>query len=403
MPAPAPLPPTVTPAVAAARAELGLVGELRAAWAPGRVNLIGEHTDYNGGFVLPIAIERTVALAGHGIPDPHVRLYSVHHGATATFSLDAPPSAQEPAGAPAWARYVAGVVAEARAAGLPLGGFAAAIAGDVPLGGGMSSSAALIVATLTWLAAINGWELAPLDLARMGQRAEHRGAGVQVGIMDHAASLLGRPGQAMLLDCRSLEYRYIPFQGAATRLLVCESGVAHALAASSGYNARRQECADAAARFAALLPERAIHTLRDVTERDLARLAHHLPETLRQRARHVVGENARVLAAVTALEADDISALGALVLASHASLRDDYAVSAPELDHIVEVATRRAEIPGARMIGAGFGGSVLIVLAEKDVEAIQADLRTMYQTPDGTPPTMHLLAPAGGPGTALIA
>ncbi len=402
MPSPIP-PPAVIPAVASAHADLGLSGEMRAAWAPGRVNLIGEHTDYNDGFVLPIAIERTVALAGQGVSGRGVRLHSVHHGETATFALDASPSARDPAGVPVWARYVAGVVAEAQAAGLPVRGFTAAIAGDVPLGGGMSSSAALIVATLTWLAEANGWNLAPLDLARLGQRAEQRGTGVQVGIMDHAVSLLGRSGQAILLDCRSLEYRYIPFQDATARLLICETGVEHALAASSGYNTRRQECHEATLRFAELLPERAIRSLRDVTERDVARLAHHLPDPLRQRARHVVTENARVLASVAALEAGDMSRLGALVLASHASLRDDYAVSVPELDRVVEIATRRPEIPGARMIGAGFGGSVLIVLSQHDVANVQADLREMYVTPNGAPPAMHLLAPAGGPGTMLIA
>ncbi|HKD74127.1 MAG TPA: galactokinase family protein, partial [Ktedonobacterales bacterium] len=208
------IPPPATLATQHARQTLHLDGELLAGWAPGRVNLIGEHTDYNDGWVLPVAVDRVVALAGQPAPSSDemvVRLYSVHHSEMATFSVAQPPSADDPQDVPLWARYIGGIVAEARDAGHQVHGFTATIAGDVPVGGGMSSSAALSVATLVWLDAAFHLGLDPLALARLAQRAETRGSGVRVGILDQAASVLGRPGQAVLIDCRSLATTYIPF------------------------------------------------------------------------------------------------------------------------------------------------------------------------------------------------
>ena len=402
------LPPTVATAAASARDALYLTGPLLAGWAPGRVNLIGEHTDYNDGWVLPIAIERTVALVGALTTAPDdslVQLYSVHHQAMASFSITDPPTAQATQGVPMWARYIAGVVGELHDAGLPVHGFSVAIAGDVPLGGGLSSSAALIMATLTWLNAALSLQLAPLDLARIGQRAETRGSGVRVGILDHAASVLGQPGQAMLIDCRSLNVQPIPFNLPDVSLLVCETGVEHSLA-TTGYNQRRSECEQVLQLLVDLLKaegdRRPIEALRDVNERDYQRLGGRIPQPLRNRAHHVVSENIRTLLAATILQQGHVTMFGNVVMASHASLRDEYEVSSPELDAVVEIATRRLGALGARMMGAGFGGSALIVTTNEMADDIIADLHTFYPERTGLQPVIHRLAPAGGTGTATI-
>lgn len=391
-----------------AREQLGLRGDVLAAWAPGRVNLIGEHTDYNGGFVLPIAIERCVALAGQMHPsdrDGVVRLYSAHHRQDARFTVAAPPTAMEPRGAPLWARYIAGVVGELRATGVEVPGFSAAVAGDVPLGGGLSSSAALIMATLTWLCAALNLTRDPLDLARLGQRAEARGAGVRVGILDHAAAVLGRPGMAILIDCRSFAWEPIPFALPEVGFLICETGVERSLA-SSGYNQRVAECEAAVAAFASALAAdgdaRAVTTLRDLTERDYDRLAGSVPEPARRRARHVLTENTRVLTAAAALRAGEAELFGRRLLQSHASLRDDYAVSVPELDAVVAIATRQPGALGARLVGAGFGGGALVVARAAALPAIAAALQRDYPAQTGRQPTIHRLTAAGGPGSAVL-
>lgn len=396
-------------AAAAARKKFQLAGELLAGWAPGRINLIGEHTDYNDGWVLPVAIERVVALAGKVAVAPDdriVRLYSVHHREKASFSLAQPLTAASLQNVPLWARYIAGAIGEVRDAGLPVCGFTAAIAGDVPLGGGMSSSAALIIAALTWLDAAFQLNQRPLDLARLGQRAEIRGSGVRVGILDHAASVLGRPGQAVLIDCRSLSYSYVPFHLPDVGLLICETGIERSLA-SSAYNERRTQCEAAVTTMARVLhaegETRAITALRDITERDFLRLAGHIAEPARRRARHVINENIRTLNAATALASGDPIAFGQLVLASHASLRDDYAVSIPELDAVVEIATQVTDTLGARLVGAGFGGGALIVAPIDALPVITAALMTHYPQRCGRQPMIHRVAAAGGPGAALLA
>lgn len=402
-------PPTVASAAQAAREALHLTGPLLAGWAPGRVNLIGEHTDYNDGWVLPIAIERTVALVGQLADDPanaQVRLFSVQYQEMASFSTDDPPTAQATQSVPLWARYIAGVVGEWRAAGLPVRGFSAAIAGDVPLGSGLSSSAALIMAALTWLNAAFVLAQAPMALARLGQRAETRGSGVRVGILDHAASALGQPGQAMLIDCRSLNVQPIPFNLPDVTLLVCETGVERSLA-ETGYNTRRSECEQVLQRFVELLraegDPRPIEALRDVNEHDYQRLGGRIPQPLRNRARHVLSENIRTLLTATILQKGHVTMFGNVIMASHASLRDDYEVSSPELDAVVEIATGRLGSLGARMMGAGFGGSVLIVAPTEMADDITADLLARYPERTGRQPTLHRLTPAGGPGTATVA
>ncbi|HEX8037001.1 MAG TPA: galactokinase [Ktedonobacterales bacterium] len=377
------------------------------AWASGRVNLIGEHTDYNEGFVLPVAIDRVVALAGRPTPGATSHCYSVHHRQRAYFhtgpdALAATASGSSPVNLPLWIRYVRGVIAEfgAQPGTTPTPAFDAAIAGDVPVGGGMSSSAALEVTVATFAAALGGPTFPPMTTAHLCQLAEQKSTGAMVGIMDQAASCLGRPDHAMLLDCRSLAYDYIPMRLPGILLAVYDTGVSHSHA-SSGYNERRRQCEEAVAILAQAVatetPARAIHSLRDITADDLARHGHLLSDVLLRRARHVVSENARVHQAVEALTSGDIAALGALLYASHASLRDDYEVSCPELDAVVEIARAIPGVVGARMMGGGFGGSALILVRNDAQSALESALATQYPIRTNRTGAMHICQVAGGP------
>ena len=402
IPAPADL------AADSARTRQRLTGPLLVSWSPGRVNLIGEHTDYNEGYVLPIAIERVVAVAGQVSPDQEdrsVRLYSVHHHQSAILPLDHLPSAEQPEGQPLWALYVAGVLGELRQAGVRLKGFSASIAGDVPTGQGLSSSAALVMATLIWLNEALRLRHRPLQLARLGQLAETRGTGLRVGILDHAASILGRPDQAVLIDCRSMQYEYIPFQLPQVSLFVCDSGIERSLV-SSGYNLRRGECEIAlAALQQALAGEGVAETpraLRDVSLRQLQRLGGHIPEPARQRAWHVLSENERTLSAVQALREQKAARFGELILASHASLRDNFAVSSSELDALVEIATQDPGAYGARVVGGGFAGGVLIVAPADLRDRIAERIFAAYPARTGRQPELVPVRPTGGPGHRIV-
>ncbi len=353
------------------------------AWAPGRANLIGEHTDYNLGWVLPVALDRVVAVAGRPTATPDLRLFSVHHQQAARYPIPADlANAEVDQSLPFWARYIQGVWRELAALdALPrptqARGASAAFAGNVPVGGGLSSSAALEVAAATFAEALGAPALPPMTMAQLCQRAEQRSVGVRVGIMDQAASCLGRADQALLLDCRSLDYEYVPFHLPEITLAVYDTRVPHTLA-TSGYNERRSQCEQAVALLAPIVqretPGRVVESLRDVTPTDLARHGAALPDIPLRRARHIVSENARVLAAVAALRAGDAATLGALIYASHASLRDDYAVSCAELDAVVEIARTVPGVVGARMMGAGFGGNVLALVCRAALPALEARL-----------------------------
>ncbi len=377
------------------------------AWASGRVNLIGEHTDYNEGFVLPVAIDRVVALAGRSVPGAAIHCYSLHHHQRASFDADPATLTTSapgpgPHNLPLWIRYVRGVIAEitAQPGAKPTPAFDAAIAGDVPVGGGMSSSAALEVAVATFAAALGGPTFPPMTPAHLCQLAEQKSTGAMVGIMDQAASCLGRPDHAMLLDCRSLAYDYIPMHLPGIHLAVYDTGVSHSNA-TSGYNERRHQCEEAvtilAHAIAAESPTRAIHSLRDISESDLARHGHALPDVLLRRARHVVTENARVLLAVEALKSNNTSTLGTLLYASHASLRDDYEVSCAELDAVVEIARDIPGVVGARMMGGGFGGSVLILVQHDAQTALEAALALHSPLRTGQTGAIHICQVSGGP------
>ncbi len=401
------LPPPIAEQITAeAREHLHLQGRMLAAWAPGRVNLIGEHTDYNGGWVLPVSVARVMCLGGQiDSEGGTVRLYSPRYQQIVSFNIADPPTAARDQGQPLWARYVAGAVSVLQEQGRTIPGFSAALDGDVPLGGGMSSSAALIVATLTWLDAALGLGLAPLDAARIGQLAEQLGTGVHVGILDHAASTLGARGHATLIDCRSLDFQHIPLALEGASLLICDSGVSRSLA-DSAYNERRAECESGLQVLASALRRagatRSIAALRDVTWDEYLRLGGEVPQPARARVRHVLTENLRTLDAVETLRQNNAEGFGRLVLESHASLRDDFAVSSAELDAIVEIAMGVPGALGARMTGAGFGGGVLIVARTETVEGIRAALRREYPARTPLKPTFFDVVPNGGPGVAWI-
>ena len=400
--------------------EEGYSGPLGAAWAPGRVNLIGEHTDYNEGFVLPIAVDRVSAFAGRARADGVVRLWSVHFQAYAEFTLkDLPDSfEQQRAKLPGWARFILGVVTELLRAGIALSGFDAVVGGDVPLGGGMSSSAALEVATAYACALFSAGQftigdedatLQPMQVAAICQRAEHIASGLRSGILDQAASCLGRPRYAVLIDCRSLDYRYFLFDAPELALVVIDTGVRRELA-SSAYNERRQQCEQATQLLREAMQRaephnqqvQSIQTLRDITIEQFARYGSQLPEVLHKRAGYIIAEDARVLQVVKLLEAGDFAAIGALLWQGHAGLRNEYEVSCAELDTLVDIAHSVPGVLGARMLGGGFGGCTINLVQAASVEALRAAVNAQYEARTGLQATIDICRAAGGPGFAWI-
>jgi len=334
--------------------------------APGRVNLIGEHTDYNDGFVLPVAIDHTTAVAIAARDDARVRVHAVDYDQADDFALNI--AKRHPMGG--WRNYVRGVLWALLDNQVPLRGVSLSISGDVPAGAGLSSSAALELATAGALCAAAGVEVPARDLALLCQRAEHMYPGVQCGIMDQFASALGVAGHALFLDCRSLETEVIPLpEGIA--IVVINSKLPRDLSATP-YNHRRAECAEAAALLN--LP-----SLRNTTEADLPKL----PKVLQARARHVISENARVLAAVDALRTADTAALGRLLAASHASMRDDFEISTPEIDTLVELAITAPGAIGARLTGGGFGGCTVNLVAGDQTTAFIEAVGPAYRQKTG--------------------
>lgn len=338
--------------------------------APGRVNLIGEHTDYNDGFVLPIAIDRATFVAARAREDRTVRVFSTNFDAEDHFTLDTiSRSPDQP-----WGDYVRGVVAGLMARDLRVTGADLLIASDVPLGAGLSSSASLEVAVGYAFQLLNDLNLLGEELALLAQGAENSFVGMQCGIMDQFMAALGRADHALLLDCRDLSYRTIPIPSD-VRIVVCDSGIRHSLVGSA-YNDRRASCEEAVRLLQAHLPK--INALRDVTPEDLAAHAEHLPPVTLQRARHVVSEISRTLEAAAALEASDMAAFGALMHASHISLRDDYEVSVPEIDALVEIASGLPGCYGSRITGGGFGGSTVSMVRANAVDAFTTELARAY-------------------------
>jgi galactokinase len=356
--------------------------------APGRVNLIGEHTDYNEGFVMPAAIGYETRVEATGTSGREISIRSQTLGQTARFDLDALPERRHDD----WSDYARGVIAELHAAGVTLKACDLIVTTALPLGGGLSSSASFEVAVALALLGMAGREMPPLDLARLAQRAESLHAGTHSGIMDQFVVAFGRPQCLVLLDTRSLAYEYLPLPSD-VRLVLCNTTIKHTLA-SSAYNERRRQCERAVELLRRWYPD--VEALRDVTIGQLETHEAGLPETLFRRARHVVTENARVLSAKAALLAADLPLLGALMSASHASLRDDYAVSCAELETMIDIANGCEGVYGARMTGGGFGGCTVNLVAAERAAAFGERIARDYAARTGLVPEIYDGTPVAG-------
>lgn len=361
--------------------------------APGRVNLIGEHTDYNEGYVLPVAIDRTVIAAFAARSDRQVRVYSLEFDEEDSFSLDD----IERLKGDVWSNYVRGVVTVLQEAGYRLTGLDMAIQGDVPIEAGLASSAALEVALLGAFQRAAALAVEPRAQALLAQRAENEFVGVSCGIMDQMAAVMGRRDHALLIDCRSLETEAVPLNLAAhdLRIVVAHTGVRRALG-DSAYNQRRQECSQAVQVLAQVIVARPVAALRDITSKDLAAHEGSLPEPLARRARHVVSENERVLKSVDALRRGDLITFGQLLYSSHQSLGRDYEVSSPELDLMVELACRLDGVVGARMTGAGFGGCTVNLVRQEAIDSFREEVIEVYRSRTGLPAEMHVCRAVDG-------
>jgi galactokinase len=355
--------------------------------APGRVNLIGEHTDYNDGFVLPMAIERYMVAAADRNANRHVTLHSITTGETATFNLR--PRVER--GEPGWSNYVRGVVAGFQQRGARIGGFDVVINSTLPYGGGLASSAALEVVTATLLEAITGVTLDPVEKALLCQRAEHDFAGVPCGIMDQFTSALAQADHALLLDCRTRRATPVPMKDPQVTVLILNTHIRHKLA-DGEYAQRKSEC-ETAARVLKC------RSLRDATLQSLNHARRLMDPVVFRRARHVISENDRTLQAARALQDGAWQQMGRLMYASHDSLRDDYEVSCAELDAIVEIAKAIPEkdgMIGCRMTGAGFGGCAVCLVRTDAVRHITRKIEEAYEKRTGSNVEIFGSRPAAG-------
>ena len=369
--------------------------------APGRVNLIGEHTDYNDGYVFPVAIDKYLNIAARKRPDRRVALYALDVNDSWEFCLDTLSSI--PPQAPAWSHYLIGVASLLQASGREIAGIDAVITGDVPIGAGLSSSAALsVAATLAFLTA--GSELETVEsednkkkLAALCQRVEHEFVDVKCGIMDQTISLLGQENHALFLDCRSLEYEHIPLNLSEHYIVICNTKVKRELAASE-YNKRRAECERGVDIMSRWVPD--ISSLRDIALTDFKKHEEELPALTQKRCRYVIEENARVLDAVSVLKGrsqrtsektdESLIQFGSLMNASHNGLRDDYEVSCKELDLLTDIARSITGVIGSRMTGAGFGGCTVSIVHKDALEIFQTRVTTKYHEQTGIEPEIYL-------------
>ena len=358
--------------------------------APGRVNLIGEHTDYNEGFVFPMAVDFWIYFVARRRDDRRVKLYSLDYGEQAVFSLDEPIEFDSQHG---WSNYPRGVFQILKTEGMKLCGMEIAFCGNIPQGAGLSSSAALEVGTALIVQAVAGFSLAGPAVAELCRRAENEFVGMRCGIMDQFISTMGKREHALFLDCRSLEYRHVPFNLNDYKILICHSGVKHALV-DSKYNRRRQECEEGVDFFSRRFP--GIKALRDVTLEQLEDCRKELDAVIYRRCRHVITENDRVQKSMAALNRDDLAAFGELMNASHDSLRDRYEVSCAEIDLLVELAREVPGVLGARITGGGFGGSTVnlaVAGAEKD---FSRRVLENYRRQTGIEAKLYVSTAAGG-------
>jgi galactokinase len=358
--------------------------------APGRVNLIGDHTDYNDGFVLPMAIDREICIAVRARDDRRVSVYSIDFDEDATFALDGGDPRR--AGG-SWVEYLRGVAWALDDAGRPTSGWEGIVAGNVPVGAGLSSSAALELATARVFNAVNGVVWQPVSMARLAQRAENEWVGVNCGIMDQLISAAGTSGHALLIDCRTLETHAVAIPESVA-VVVLDTGTRRGLV-DSEYNERRAQCELAAGFFG-------VPALRDVDDATFRAREGELDARTRKRARHVVTENARTVEAAALLEGGDVRRFGALMDESHASLRDDFEVSRPELDAMVAIARRQKACYGARMTGAGFGGCAVALVARDAAKAFTGAVPAEYEKVVGIRPTVYVCEPSAGASVEAV-
>ena len=361
--------------------------------APGRVNVIGEHTDYNDGFVLPMAIERYAIMAADA-PLPgsvsaasQISIWDIHFDESATIDISSPVTK----GTPKWSNYIRGVLCGFQNRGVTIPALDIAFMSTVPLGGGLSSSAALEVCTATLMEAATGKAIDPIEKALLAQKAEHDFAGVPCGIMDQFISALGREGHLLLLDCRTRKTELVPMSDPSVALLVINTNVKHELSGGE-YAERRAQCEEAAKNLG-------VKSLRDVTPDQLEKGKAKLSEVVYRRARHVIGEIERTVHAAEGIRASSWPSVGNLMYASHASLRDDYEVSCKELDDVVEIAEDigyKGGVYGCRMTGGGFGGCCVALVKADCVDAITKKIAADYKTKTGIEAAIFSSRPAAG-------
>ena len=358
--------------------------------APGRVNLIGEHTDYNDGFVMPAAIGFYTWVAVSGRDDATLQVYSEQFDETTELPLDAlagPPRTH-------WSDFVRGVAAVLQDHGCTLSGANLVVDGQVPMGAGLSSSASLEVAIAMALLSVAHRAVPPLELAKLCQRAEHEYVGTRCGIMDQFIAVFGQDAHALMLDCRSLNYEALPIPSD-VRLVICNSMVKHELAAGE-YNRRRADCENGVRILQWDQPS--VRALRDVTLAELERNKNRLPEVVYRRCRHVISENDRVLSAADALRTGNLAQFGQWMNESHRSLRDDYEVSCRELDLLVELAAECEGVYGSRMTGGGFGGCTVTLVQADTAERFQASIAESYKKETGITPDIYVCSATRGAG-----
>ncbi len=350
--------------------------------APGRVNLIGEHTDYNDGFVLPMAIDKAIWIALRPRIDEKIRVFSLDFNEEAGFDL-----ADIRKNDPQWLEYVKGTAWILQQEGYKVSGWEGVLAGDIPIGGGLSSSAAMELASARAFSSVANWEWSPKEMAKLCQRAENEWIGMKCGIMDQMICAVGKINHAMLLDCRSLETRLVSLP-LNINIVIMDTATRRELV-DSAYNERRRQCQAAANYFG-------VPALRDVDEDVFEKKKSGLDEITRRRAKHIITENKRTLDAADALENNDPEKMGELMKASHASLRDDFEVSRTEVDEIVEIASSQSGCYGARMTGAGFGGCAVALVNKKDTGDFVKTVDREYRRITKLIPSLYVCSATNG-------
>ncbi|WP_029284831.1 galactokinase [Pedobacter sp. R20-19] len=356
--------------------------------SPGRINIIGEHTDYNGGFVMPAAINKAIYVAVSKRDDEEIHLYSESYQASYTSSVSAIEKSDL-----GWANYVLGVADQLVKRGYKIGGFNLYLDGNVPLGAGLSSSAALECATAFALDHLNDLGISQMDLALISQKAEHVFAGVNCGIMDQFASVFGKQNHAVLLDCRTMEYEYIPLELDGYKLVLLNTNVKHSLS-DSAYNKRRSQCEQGVAWISAHHPE--VTSLRDANVNMLEEFVKLKDAEVYQKCKYVVEEIVRIQKAAEALKRGDLVALGKLMLETHEGLSQDYEVSCKELDFLVDYVKDLDHVLGARMMGGGFGGCTINIVKNEEIEALITEVSALYEKEFGLSLDAYVVETANG-------